>query len=198
MRDERAECSNLSTRKVSDDSKDGSSTKSRKYKDNFMTPYTPFQSGNIVVPIRTTYELMESWPFFLEGLDKLQDGFQWKMSISPIQFLKIILRVLEDGDDLGMVCLIRSKSGKNVGFFIVQNNTEEFQEPTALCYALYSVGNNANITRDAVTYGMRWCKEKNYKSIYALSLRTGSAVKKLFINKWGFKLHGLWFRKEVQ
>lgn len=163
-----------------------------------MTRYTPFRSGNVIVPVRTTTEVMDNWPFFMEGLSKMQDGFQWKATIEPISFLKIILRVLENGEDAGMVGLIRSKNGKNVGFFILQDNTEEFQEPTALCYALYSVGNNSAITRDAVDYGMKWCKEKGYKAVYALSLRTGSAVKKLFTHKWGFQLHGLWFRKEVQ
>jgi hypothetical protein len=174
-----------------------SNKKSQGYKNRSMGLSTQFQSGNQMVHLTTAKEVLDNWDFFLEGLGELQKSFQWKLKMAPDVFLRIILRVIEGGETFGTVCLIRSKSKKLVGFFILQDNSEEFFERTALCYALYSVGNNSDITRDAVAYGIKWCKERGYRHIYALSLRTGAAVRRLFTKKWGFSLHGLWFRKEV-
>lgn len=155
------------------------------------------RTENKIVVIEKVRDLLENWGFFLKGLASLNETAGGKMFMPEDVFLKLALHVLEEGSDFGIVALMRNKSGKNVGFFIVKNDSEKFFKPTAIVWAAYSTNNNTQITRDMITLGEEWAKSRGYIQLYAVCLRTGASIKRLYTKKWKFELYGLLFRKDI-
>jgi hypothetical protein len=159
---------------------------------NFQTPTT-----NRIHVITKPTELISEWDFFKVGLVELNKTSGGKTHMPEDMFLKILLDIIARGEDFGVVALMKSKNGANVGFFVVKDDTDRFFKPTAVVYATYSTGNNTNVTKDMVNLGEEWGRAHGYEQYYAICLRTGASIKRLFTKKWGFRHYGLLFRKDL-
>jgi len=143
-------------------------------------------------------EVIEHWGFFIEGLTALNKTAGGKMFMPEEVFLAMLMDVLHKGETYGIVALMQNKNGKNVGFFVVRDDSEKFFKPVAIVWAAYSTGNNTRITRDMIVLGEEWTRKMGYEQYYAVCLRTGSSIKKLYTKRWKFELYGLLFRKEIK
>lgn len=155
------------------------------------------RTTNRIVVLKKASEVLENWQFILEGLTALNETSKGKMFMPPEIFFRIIMDTLARGETYGIFALMQSKNGKNVGFFLVKDDTEKFFIPTACVWAAYSTNNNTEITKDMIVLGEEWARAQGYKQYYAICLRTGASIKRLYTKKWRFSLQGLIFKKEL-
>lgn len=157
----------------------------------------PQNSSNLFVPLTKAQDVIDNWDFFAEGLNVLNNPQGARGDVTPPALLNLVLNVVEKGLDFGIVALLKSKNGKNLGFGICYDNTEPYCMKSAIVYAVYSNKKSPTTTRELLYHGEKWAREHNFKDLHACSRRFSGASLRLFEDIWGFSRACIVFRKPL-
>lgn len=152
----------------------------------------------MIVRVETLKQLVEEWPFFLEGLEALKESIGSKMT--PNRFFKLLLSIVSGDESAGCVFLGKSKNDKNAGYLAAIENTEPGCDKSLLVCAGYCRGQGQTFdtnSRMGLAMLEKWAKERGYVEIHAGSRRITGAAMRLFERKWGFKRASITFKRSI-
>ena len=158
------------------------------------------KNGNEIERVDTQDRLLEVWPFFLEGLESLNDSRRANMEETPEKFFKMVSRIvgLSKKVTAGAVVVVKSKGGKLLGFGSGFDATGLFPTHRILfIYAVYSNGKNAKAVEDLMNWCEDYAKEAGFQELQAATGRFSGAAFRWFEGKFGFRRKSLVFRKKV-
>lgn len=155
--------------------------------------------GNEITEIVSLTQLLDNWPFFVEGLRALNDPRRANMNTDAEEFLKYMTKILAlRGTKEGLIIMARSKSGTPLGFGAGYNATGMFSKQRVFfVYAVYANGLDKFVMQDL----MEWCRQytidNNYDEIQAMTSRLSTAARRWFIQTMGFERKCVIYRKAV-
>ena len=120
-----------------------------------------------------------------------------KEIVTPSQYLKTMLMLIEWPDDEKIIGVLTTKDKKPLGYGIVFDNTEFFGSKTALAYAFYSTGRNKETTEVLLSQAETWARDNSYKTLTCCTRRPSGAAKRFFVDRLGFSLGLQTFTKQL-
>jgi len=147
--------------------------------------------------LTTAQDVIDWWPFFLEGLHELNQLPDKEDRVTPEEYLQTILHTATLPTDLGLVGVITSKNGKPLCYGVVMNNTVRFRRKSCCVYAVYSTKQARAVVRFALEYFEKWARENGYSVIHAFSPCMNGSRFRLFEKHWKFRRASILFTKNL-
>lgn len=156
-----------------------------------------FPNGNYVDLILTNDEILEEWPFLVEGLNHMNNPQKSNMCEAHETYLKTLSRCACTWPD-GFVGILRSKNGKPLGFGVGYNSSSLLQNKKVLwIYATYSNGKYKDAVPDMLKWGDEFAKCFNYDEVATATGRVNGSNFAWFEKKLGFSRRYVVFKKKV-
>jgi hypothetical protein len=155
------------------------------------------QKGSLTIKRLTTLEdVQATWPFFLEGLGKLNDLFHGTKTITPATFLRVITDTVNLGPERGYV-VVGEVDGVPTAYGIVFDNSIAYNPPSVLVYACYSVTKTSDATLEMLEVLEEWARTNGYQEVQAFSPRFSGSGFALFEKRFGFRRRLVLFAKSL-
>lgn len=146
--------------------------------------------------LRTVDAVIERWPFFQEGLKKLNTILREDKQIDEVTFLRVILDTVGRHKEDGHVA-IYSSGGERLGFTVAFPSNSPYHKPTVVVYAAYSRKTLGGASRAAMLHIEKWARSRGFKEIHAFSPRFNGKGFALFEKRFGYRRHLILFTKEL-
>jgi hypothetical protein len=145
----------------------------------------------------TGYEaVLQNWPFFLEGLQALNETVKDK-PVSPDSFLRVHLDIA-CGPLFGRIFRLESKNGKPLGFISGYETTSNYRpERVFWVYALYTNRKKSGTPRILFSQIEKWAKSEGFNEIQTQSGRTTTAAIRCARSQLNLSLSKLLFSKSL-
>lgn len=142
-------------------------------------------------------EVLNHWPFLMEGLEDLNKTTKNGEVVQPEQYLNFHLDVAT-GYTVGRIILAFSKNWKPLGFISACDNTSKYRSgKSLLVYAVYSNNKATDTAKYAFFQLEKWAREQSYDRIQGYSGRTSGASIRWCRTKFGMDLSKLLFVKHL-
>jgi len=142
--------------------------------------------GLLVQRVTTYGGVLDNWPFFLEGLGRLNDIVTTKSdAVDAGTLLRFLLDCVVGRPTESAIYIVSSKNGKPLSYIIAADNSDTYHKTKSLLvYAIYSNKKSKTASRIAFDTVERWAKMSGYEEIQAYSPRASGAflrfVKRFF------------------
>lgn len=157
-----------------------------------------FASGNYIDLLTSKEQIEENWEFIKEGWTALNDPRRANMGVKLSDFYKTILGLVDAWPE-GAALILRSKSGKPLGFCGAYNCSNEMAEDKVLwIYLCYSNGKCKTTVLEYMDYLFKFGKFYNYTKAQAASGRINGAAFYWYEQKLNFHRKFIVFEKELQ
>lgn len=157
-----------------------------------------FTSGNYIELLTTHEHIKENWEFIKEGWVALNDPRRANMGVTIEDFYKNILNLTTTWPD-GAALILRSKSGKPLGFCAAYNCSNELAEDKILwIYLCYSNGKCKTTVLEYMDYLFKFGKHFGYTKAQAASGRINGAAFYWYEQKLNFHRKFIVFEKELK
>lgn len=153
-------------------------------------------SSNKVIRLTHPYEVLNHWPFFLEGMEALNSPTGAKGEYTPETFLQMLLKVIDKGDE-GLVLLLTSKNDKPLGFGVCFVGEDILGDRCLFVWAGYTSGRYKGTMLEMCQYAEEYARAIGITVLRAASKRITGAAMRLFERAWGFKREFIHFRKDI-
>ena len=143
--------------------------------------------SNKVRLLASAQEVIDLWPFFLEGHKALNDPLGARGEMSVDAYFRCLTQVAAASNQDGFVLLITSKNDKPLGFGVVVDGTDMWHEKRiALGQLMWSNGKSPNLCVDIAEATVEVCRQLGFERLYTASRRSSGAATRLFQTRMGF------------
>jgi hypothetical protein len=154
--------------------------------DSLRIPFEFERQLYFIRPLLEVQALLDESALIHEGWQVLCNPTGARGDVPWDEYLKRLMRVVDNGPKWGVVLIFESKNQKPLGYTVLQDDTQFPQKRTLLIYAAYSNNKDPHISRAAMAYHEMWARRMGYVELHAQSRRLNGAAMRLFRRRLGF------------
>lgn len=156
-----------------------------------------FKSGNYMQIFRDLSDVTANWDFLKEALSEMNDPARANMNENDDEFLKTVLHMVHSWPNAA-AGILRSKSGKPLGFGAIYDSSSRFQNHrTLFVYATYSNGKYKMAVPELLEWTESFARNYGFHEILACTGRINGATFYWFEKKLKFRRRFIVFKKEL-
>ena len=161
-------------------------------------------TGNKIVVVEGFKNLLDYWNFLLEGFLAVQSNCRENLpDLSVDQYFKNLTRVSSDAN-YGVILLLTSKNNKPLGFIVLTDVTEPYEDKVFNIFIAYSNGKCPSTIAELRYEGLEWAKKRGFKKARATSFRISplparisGAVRRYFAKTLGLRVRCVVFEAPI-
>ena len=140
-----------------------------------------------MVKLQGIEQVLKHSEFLHESWVSLCDPEGARGDVDWTTYLQKIIHFATAPDSCGVTFLVQSKNQKNIGAFVLQEDTDSSNKKTIAVYSGFSNEKDAMLPRAAWAFMRQYSKQMGFVEMHAQSRRLSGAAMRFFRQKLGMK-----------